>query len=222
MENYSQTAQNQISLIGRLEALLAKYPIILQILKFGAIGVINTALDFLILNFSSKTLGITSGAKLGMINTFGFVLAVIQSFYWNRYWTFGQQQVSVVKNFTRLCLVGILGVLAIGFVFLGAKVAAPVYFYVFVIAIFLIVQAALWLGFGFFKTPILINKKEFILFIAVSVVGLLINDLLISLISSHFLLSQNADLNKNIAKVFATGASLVWNFLGYKLFVFKD
>lgn len=216
--------QNPIAnqtLSQKITALLEKQPVILQLLRFGAIGVLNTALDFLVLNFVSKTLGVDSGFKLGQINIAGFILAVIQSYYWNKYWAFDTQSITLFKNFIRLLLVGGLGVGALALVLLGSKIGAQPSYYLFILLVYVIAEVVLWLGFGFNKLTQTAAKNSFISFVVVSLIGLVINSLLISVITSHVTLVSNADLNKNLAKILATGASLVWNFVGYKLFVFR-
>lgn len=210
----------------KLDQFLGKYPIILQLLKFAAIGVINTALDFLVLNFISKTLNISSGLKLGQVNVIGFVLAVIQSYFWNRYWTFSfEKTVSAWKNFWRLVLVGALGVIALVAVLFGAKYAAPANYYLVVALLFLVLEVLIWEAFGLSKNPSVSQaQNQFMMFFLVSVVGLLINSALVAVLSNYSPLAARpefADLNKNIAKLAATLASLVWNFIGYRIFVFK-
>lgn len=206
----------------KMSGFLQRQPVILQLLRFAAIGVINTALDFLILNFVSKALGVTVGLKLGQVNIIGFTAAVIQSYFWNKYWAFGlEQQLSLLKNFFRLVLVGSLGVLAMLLVLLGAKISAPVVFYGIVLVVFLLLELVLWQAFGFFQVHPVGRKNEFWTFIVISVVGLIINSVLLAVIATAFPLSANPDLNKNLAKIAATGVSLVWNFIGYKIIVFK-
>jgi len=221
-----ETTINQNSLTNltpsqKITSLLEQYPVILQLLRFGAIGVLNTALDFLILNFVSKTLGVDSGFKLGQINIAGFILAVIQSYYWNKYWAFDTQSITLFKNFIRLLLVGGLGVSALALVLLGSKIGAQPSYYLFVLLVYIVVEVVLWLEFGFSKLTQVAAKNSFIAFVVVSIIGLVINSLLISVITSQVALVSNADLNKNLAKILATGVSLVWNFVGYKVFVFK-
>lgn len=201
---------------------LERKPIVLQIIKFGAIGVLNTALDFLVLNWLSKIFGISSGSKLGTLNIVGFALAVVQSYFWNRYWAFsGEQTVSFLKNFTRLVLVGAVGFVAFGLALLGSKnYATPVYFFIIFI-VYVIAEVVLWYNFGFSKIKLTEQKQQFVAFLLVSLVGLFINSLLVGNISSRVFLGHNADLSKNIAKLVATFGSLLWNFVGYKLFVFK-
>lgn len=220
------TSAQTLGFSGRLNQLLAKYPVILQILKFGAIGVINTALDFLVLNFISKTLNITSGLKLGQVNIIGFSLAVVQSYFWNRYWTFGFEAIiSAWKNFWRLVAVGFLGAAAMVAVLFGAKFAAPASFYLVVLLLFLVLEVLAWEIFGLSKNTVVSKtQNQFLLFILVSVIGLLINSALVAFLSKYSPLAvrpEYVDINKNLAKLAATLVSLVWNFIGYKIFVFK-
>lgn len=64
---------------------------------------------------------------------------------------------------------------------------------------------------------------QFSQFFVVSVIGIIINGAILTgittLIPAPFGLGDQ--LWANVAKLFATGVSLVWNFVGYKLFVFK-
>lgn len=221
MEN-TQVVQS-VTFDGKITAILNKYPIILQILRFGAIGVINTALDFIILNVISKTFGITSGLQLGQINIIGFSLAVVQSYFWNHYWAFNQaQQVTLWKNFIRLVMIGVLGAVAVLVVLFGSQYSAPASFYLIILGIFIIFELIFWFGFELNKNaPPRQAASEFIAFLAVSIIGLAINSLLIGVITSGTHFSINADLNKNLAKILATLISLIWNFIGYKIFVFK-
>ena len=218
---------NQNSIINKLETLLAKYPVVMQLCRFVAIGVLNYALDTIIFNFVSKLTGVQAGTSLGVVNIPGFVAAVIQSYVWNHYWTFGEQQAQkLLKNFFRLVLVGLLGFLALVLILLGAKVSAPSSFYLIILGVFILAEIILWASFGLRRdVHAAFSEKEFVSFIVISVIGLLINSLLLALLSGKLAIffhgQISADLVKNIAKIFATVVSLAWNFIGYKLFVFK-
>lgn len=215
-------ASNNKSLSQKMTDLLQRKPVILQLLRFVAIGVLNTALDFLILNFFTQAFNIKSGFGLGSINVPGFLLAVVQSYFWNKYWTFGStaETISAVKNFFRLVLVGVIGFLAFVLAVLGAKMVAPAYFYLFVLVIYVIIQVVILHSFGFFGQQSSNQKGSFLPFFLVSVVGLIINSVLLALVSNQGLVA-NEQLNVNIAKIVATFGSLIWNFIGYKLIVFK-
>ncbi len=211
---------------SRLEALLTKYPIIYQLLRFVAIGVINTALDFIVLNFLSKLLNINAGSELGALNIISFSLAVVQSYYWNKYWTFGATATSLVTNVRRLILVGGVGSISVLAVLIGAKFSAAPMVYFVILAAFVIAQLSLWIAFKLthsVQSTVKEGSKQFLVFVIVSIVGLLINSILVSVLSTHIPQNDfiNPDLAKNLAKILATGASLIWNFIGYKLFVFR-
>lgn len=216
--------------MNSLQRLLTEKPIILQMLRFVAIGVLNTALDFIILNFISKALGINSGFKLGTINLIGFSTAMVQSYFWNRHWTFdAAQTIDAVKNFTRLVVVGGIGAAGFLAVIVGAKIGAAPIYYILIFAVFIIAEIVAWVGFGLgqkqpggaLATP---AGKQFLAFVIVSVIGLLINSTLIAVVSGYLATNSafgNPDLLKNFAKAAATGVSLIWNFFGYKVVVFK-
>lgn len=213
-----------------LEQFLDSKPIIFQLLRFVAIGAINTTLDFVIFNALSKFLGIESGFQLGLLNIVGFIAAMTQSYFWNKYWAFGSSENSGVKvsplhELLRLMLVGGLGAVGFGVVLLGAKFEMEAIFYLIALGLFLGLQLILWLMFGL-KQQADDHATHFMAFAIVSIIGLLINISIVTLVSTYLtpgsLGSINVDLLKNIAKIMATIVSLMWNFIGYKLVVFKQ
>jgi len=132
-----------------------------QFSKFVVIGFMNTAIDFTILNLLMWWTGIYSGTSIILLNIISFSIAVFNSYFWNKYWTFRDLD----------------------------KVEA----------------------------------KEFSQFILVTLIGLAINSSIVygitTLISPMFGISP--ELWANLAKVAATGFSLIWNFIGYKFIVFN-
>jgi len=210
-----------------LQRLLTQRPVILQLLRFAAIGVLNTAIDFIVLNVISKALGINAGLGLGTINIFGFLAAVIQSYYWNRSWTFDPSQTAdAIKNFFRLVVVGGLGFLGLVAVLGGVQFGAEPLYYLLVLAVFLITEIVVWIVFGLSHRPQAVPQGHhvFAAFMVVSIIGLLLNSFLLAVVSSYLAQAgvfHNPDLVKNVAKVIAVVASLIWNFIGYKVMVFK-
>jgi putative flippase GtrA len=63
--------------------------------------------------------------------------------------------------------------------------------------------------------------NQFLQFIIVSLVGVLVNSGIIYIITAWISPTDGRGIWVNIAKIFATVASLVWNFIGYKFIVFK-
>ncbi len=213
-------------MLKQIEALLIKRPVILQLLRFVAIGVLNYTIDAIVFNFVSKYFGITEGSKLGLANIPGFIIAVLQSYLWNRYWAFGADMVTVLRNFVRLVLVGVLGVIGFVLVLAGAQNGFPAMYYLLIFALFFTFESILWLAFDLahqMKGQVI--ETHFVSFFVVSIIGLLINIFIVSVASTYLNDHQgtltNPDLIKNAAKIIATAVSLVWNFLGYKLLVFK-
>jgi putative flippase GtrA len=135
---------------------------LLQITKFVEVGTMNTVTDFGILNSLILLTGHKSGAWVVLFNTISFSLAVVNSYFWNKKWTFEQSQSN--KN----------------------------------------------------------NVSQFTQFVLVTLIGLIISNIIISLFQwIRVPANISADQWLNISKVLATLVSLVWNFLGYKLIVFK-
>jgi putative flippase GtrA len=137
--------------------------IIRQFLKFAVIGVINTGVDFGILNLlvwitdTSK-----DDPKLIFLNIISFSIAVVNSYWLNKKWAFQDQ------------------------------------------------------GSGD-------TGKKFSKFLIVSIIGVAINTTVLKFISANVdpLFGLNDQLWINVAKIVATGISLIWNFIGYKLLVFR-
>jgi len=213
MDNINTSSNNQLT------QLLQKYPVVMQILRFVAIGFLNTGLSFVIANLISKYFGIVQGNKLGYSSAVGFLFATLQSYYWNKYWAFGEQMAGLLQNFLRLIWVGLTGVLTLAFVYLGSQFGAPYFYYIILLVMFIIAQFALWHTFGLNKP--LENHNPVFLFFIVSLIGFLINFFISSRFSELVHLTSNGDLNKNLALVVAPAVSLIWNFVGYKIFVFR-
>lgn len=207
---------------NKINSFFEQKPIIYQFLRFACIGMLNTALDFLLLNIISKAMGISSGWRLGAIDVFSFSVAIVQSYVWNKTWTFGAEQgVSFLKNFMRLAMVGLLGAVAIIFVLLGSRSGAPYLFFLAIFVVYMVFETVLWRSFNFHLADWRHEGHSFLVFAIVTFVGLGINVALVSILSVHVHITHTVDLDKNIAKILATCISLFWNFVGYKVVVFK-
>ena len=125
----------------------------------------NTSIDFGILNLLMWWTDIYRGKWIILLNIISFSIAVINSYLWNKHWTFRAKEADE-----------------------PGEVA-----------------------------------KEFSQFMMVTLIGLAINSSIVfgitTFISPFFGLSP--ELWANLAKGAATGFSLIWNFFGYKFFVFK-
>lgn len=91
-----------------------KIPIILQLIKFAMVGFANTAVDFGILNLLMGMTGIYSGKNIFFLNSISFIVAVIHSFFWNKFWTFKVKKTEATKEFLQFLIVSIVGLLING------------------------------------------------------------------------------------------------------------
>jgi putative flippase GtrA len=135
-----------------------------QFSKFIIVGGVNTVIDFAVLNAEMLVTGISDGPWLILFNTISFAVAVTNSYFMNKHWTFEEKETDTQKDavkFSQFMGVSIVGAGINSAVVYGFTALVPVMFGLFPI---------LW---------------------------------------------------TNIGKLFATGISLIWNFIGYKLWVFK-
>lgn len=87
-------------------------PVLFQIAKFGIVGVANTAIDFGVFNFLLLLTGIHSGTEIIFFKTASFSAAVINSYFWNKYWSFNLShttQKDPYKEFMQFFAVSIIG-----------------------------------------------------------------------------------------------------------------
>lgn len=137
-------------------------PVMLQLAKFAAVGILNTSINFGILNLASVITGITTGFAVGGFNIPATIVAASNSYAWNKLWVFKK-----IDNK------------------------------------------------GFLK-----DAPSFIL---VTVIGLLINSLVLALFTTYLkpMFGLNGGAWLNIGKVVATLVVMMLNFLGYKFLVFR-
>ena len=133
-----------------------------QFLKFATVGVLNTGIDIGILNLIMAITGIYIGEWLILFNGISVSAAIINSYFLNKYWTFGANDTQKQGN-------------------------------------------------------------EFISFVAVSLGGALINTSVVYLVSTFIdpLFGIDQEIWTNVGKVLAVALAWLWNFSGYKFFVFK-
>ena len=62
-----------------------------QFFGYGAVGLLNTALNFLLINTAIFLTGITSGALFLTFSFAVFCVVVLHSFFWNRYLIFKRE-----------------------------------------------------------------------------------------------------------------------------------
>ncbi|MEM4263579.1 MAG: GtrA family protein, partial [Candidatus Woesearchaeota archaeon] len=63
-------------------------PVFFEIGKFASVGILNTLIDFGILNLLSYLFTVHSGSAIALFNALSFSAAVVNSYFWNKFWTF--------------------------------------------------------------------------------------------------------------------------------------
>jgi putative flippase GtrA len=135
-----------------------------QFLGYGAVGVLNTALNFLIVNLLIVLTGITSGLYFLVFSFVAFLIVVVHSFVWNKYLIFARQQNNELRH------------------------------------------------------------REYVAFFGVTTATTILNlgvlQLIVNIIGPQW--GIGAHIWANIAIAITIPIAVVCNFLGYKLFVFKE
>jgi len=198
-----------------------KKDLIIQFSRFAGIGFLNTAVDFAAINILIAATGITSGGRLAIANAAAFALAVIHSYYWNKFWAFSQQQSTTASFLRQVISAGLLGIIVIAASVYGAGKGMPWAYHAVLLGLLAIGEVILWIAFRL--KSLQARGTEFSLFMIVSVIGIVINSAVVGLVTGLFSppLGVSPELWANFAKVLATAVALIWNFIGYKFFVFK-
>ena len=84
-------------------------PVIFQFVKFIVIGSFNTLLDLGILNLLVLITVIASGYWFSIFKAISFVVASINSYFWNKHWTFSSGRSATAGEFGKFFIVSIIG-----------------------------------------------------------------------------------------------------------------
>ncbi len=95
--------------------------------KFVIVGGLNTAIDIGVLNLLMWLFGAYQGGQIIIFNVISVSLAIINSYFWNKYFTFGskkkKKQVQEFSTFVAVSLGGMI--INTGIVYLLTTFAAP-------------------------------------------------------------------------------------------------
>jgi len=145
-------------------ALARRVAVFLQLTKFLYVGALNTFVDLAILNVLIWFSGISFGFEFSLFKGVSFIAAVINSYVWNKFWTFKKYNKDSKEQ-----------------------------------------------------------RKEFLQFLTVSAIGFFLNvaaaSIVVNSIGPQFDISQNTWAT--VGALAGTFVVFTWNFLGYKLIVFR-
>ena len=85
-------------------------PVVYQVAKFVLVGGLNFLIDMGILNFLVFYTSIAAGLTQSGFKGFSFFVAVINSYFWNKFWTFKRESSeSVGREFLQFIIVSVIG-----------------------------------------------------------------------------------------------------------------
>ena len=89
-----------------------KIPALFQLAKFVLVGALNTFIDFGILILLLTIFGVSAGLFYSISKAFSFTCSVVNSYFWNKFWTFGKKETKgVSKEFGKFFLIAGTGFL---------------------------------------------------------------------------------------------------------------
>ena len=94
-----------------IKKIFQKFPTLFQFIKFAAVGVLNTAIDFGILNLLMWGFGIYKGSWIFLFNVISFSAAAANSYFINKYWTFGELSKIRAGQFVKFFIISVVGAL---------------------------------------------------------------------------------------------------------------
>lgn len=87
-------------------------PFFYQLAKFGLIGVANTVVDLGIYNLFIYMSDVSSGYLIAVFKSFSVLAAIVNSYVWNKFWSFEKKDVhNIGEEFTQFLMVSLVGLL---------------------------------------------------------------------------------------------------------------
>ncbi|MHB9019604.1 MAG: GtrA family protein [Minisyncoccota bacterium] len=96
-------------MIARFNDLKERHPFIPQFIRFFCVGLLNTGIDFGVLNFLIFLTGKTSGIYFPIFKSISFIIAITNSYFMNKHWTFKSLDNKSAGEFLKFFGVNIVG-----------------------------------------------------------------------------------------------------------------
>lgn len=141
-----------------------RLPIIFQAAKFFLVGTLNTLLDLGVLELLSWFFAIEKGVIVTVFKGISFLIATTNSYFWNKYWTFGKKKEMVrFGEYLKFLVVTAIGLLIntfsfhIAFNIIGSPLDFPLRIWRVVSVIIAAFFAFVW---NFLSSKFLIFEKQ--------------------------------------------------------------
>jgi putative flippase GtrA len=92
-----------------VKVIFKRIKIFFQFVKFAETGVLNTFIDMGVYNGLVWFSGVTSGLGIIPINVLSFSCATINSYFWNKHWTFDNKEKAKAREFVQFLAVSLVG-----------------------------------------------------------------------------------------------------------------
>jgi len=104
-----------------------RIPILTQVGKFVSVGISNTTIDFGVFSLLKIATGATMGLPIIIVNVLAFGLAILNSYLWNKFWTFKKTDTEKVrKEAIQFFVVSMVGVaINTAIVYIGTTWVGP-------------------------------------------------------------------------------------------------
>jgi len=80
-----------------------------QFYKFILIGILNTLIDLGVLNGLIFLTAVASGWEFSLFKGVSFAVAVTNSYFWNKFWTFRKKEGGGVVEFSQFFIISVAG-----------------------------------------------------------------------------------------------------------------
>lgn len=87
--------------LGTFYLIARLLPVARQVGRYGVIGVFNSFIDLGVLNILILLSGISSGVYFSLFKAISFSVAVTNSYFWNKFWTFRSQSEVRASEFAK-------------------------------------------------------------------------------------------------------------------------
>ena len=91
------------------ELISRSIPVFLQVVKFMAVGSLNTFLDLGVLNLLILITAVASGYWYSVFKAMSFIIANVNSYFWNKHWTFSSGKSATAGEFGKFFTVSVIG-----------------------------------------------------------------------------------------------------------------
>jgi putative flippase GtrA len=107
--------------------LVGRIPVLFQLAKFVLVGASNTFVDLGILNILMLITGVFGGVAYSLFKAISFICSVINSYFWNKFWTFEKKETKVgLSEFGKFFVIAGIGFfLNVGIASLVVNIIGP-------------------------------------------------------------------------------------------------